>query len=116
VPHLHDVTTMIELLGSLASKSMIDEKLNVAVSGASLNSYRAPYDLVKTNARLIHRVGTVLAAHGKAKVLAAGRLCNRRTAVDQHLKGLSAMAPGYGRRRLRHCERELVRLSERISR
>ena len=48
VPHLHDVTTMIELLGSLGVEVMIDEKLNVEVSGASLSSFRAPYDLVKT--------------------------------------------------------------------
>ena len=35
-PHLHDVTTMIELLGTLGADVVIDEKLNVEVAAREL--------------------------------------------------------------------------------
>ncbi len=91
VPHLHDVTTMIELLGSLGVEVMIDEKLNVAVSSKSLNSYRAPYDLVKTMRASFTVLGPLLARHGQAEVSLPGGCAIGARPVDQHLKGLSAM-------------------------
>ena len=91
VPHLHDVTTMIELLGSLGVEVMIDEKLNVTVSSKSLNSYRAPYDLVKTMRASFTVLGPLLARHGQAEVSLPGGCAIGARPVDQHLKGLSAM-------------------------
>ena len=72
VPHLHDVTTMIELLGSLGVEVMVDEKLNVTVSSASLNSYRAPYDLVKTMRASFTVLGPLVARYGQAEVSLPG--------------------------------------------
>ena len=48
VPHLHDVTTMLELLGSLGVEVVIDEKLNVEVTSRDLTQLVAPYELVRT--------------------------------------------------------------------
>jgi len=91
VPHLHDVTTMIELLGSLGVEVMIDERLNVTVSSASLDSYRAPYDLVKTMRASFTVLGPLLARYGQAEVSLPGGCAIGARPVDQHLKGLSAM-------------------------
>ena len=43
VPHLHDVTTTMELLGRMGAAITIDEKMNIEVDTRHLHSYRAPY-------------------------------------------------------------------------
>src|SRR6478735_8015673 len=48
VPHLHDVTTMIELLGRMGVSVTVDERMRVEVDTASIREYVAPYELVKT--------------------------------------------------------------------
>ncbi len=91
VPHLQDVTTMIELLGSLGVEVMVDAKLNVSVCSAALNSYRAPYDLVKTMRASFTVLGPLLARHGRAEVSLPGGCAIGARPVDQHLKGLTAL-------------------------
>jgi UDP-N-acetylglucosamine 1-carboxyvinyltransferase len=91
VPHLHDVTTMIELLGSLGVEVMIDEKLNVAVSSASLNSYRAPYDLVKTMRASVLVLGPLVARYGRARVSLPGGCAIGERPINLHIDGLHAM-------------------------
>jgi UDP-N-acetylglucosamine 1-carboxyvinyltransferase len=91
VPHLHDVTTMIELLGCLGVEVTIDEKMNVEVRGATLNNYRAPYEVVKTMRASFTVLGPMLARHGQAEVSLPGGCAIGPRPVDQHLKGLKAM-------------------------
>ena len=47
-PHLHDVTTMIELLACLGVDGTLNENMQVEVAAKNLSSFRAPYELVKT--------------------------------------------------------------------
>jgi UDP-N-acetylglucosamine 1-carboxyvinyltransferase len=91
VPHLHDVTTMIELLGSLGAEVSIDADLNVEVSCARLCSQRASYDLVKTMRASFNVLGPLLARFGQAEVSLPGGCAIGARPVDQHLKGLAAM-------------------------
>ncbi len=35
VPHLHDITTMIELLGVMGIEAVMDEKMNVQIDGST---------------------------------------------------------------------------------
>ena len=91
VPHLHDVTTMIELLGCLGVEVMIDDNMNVEVHGGSLSGYRAPYDVVKTMRASFTVLGPLLARYGKAEVSLPGGCAIGSRPVDQHLKGLAAM-------------------------
>ena len=90
-PHLHDVTTMIELLGCLGADVVIDEKLNVEVSAQSLGELRAPYELVKTMRASFLVLGPLLARFGAAQVSLPGGCAIGSRPVDQHLKGLEAM-------------------------
>ena len=46
LPHLHDITTMIELLGCMGVGVSIDEKLRVEADASTVNSFTAPYDIV----------------------------------------------------------------------
>jgi UDP-N-acetylglucosamine 1-carboxyvinyltransferase len=91
VPHLHDVTTMIELLGCLGADVVIDEKMRVEVTAASLKSLRAPYELVKTMRASFVVLGPLLARFGRAEVSLPGGCAIGARPVDQHLKGLEAL-------------------------
>ncbi len=90
-PHLHDVTTMIELLGCLGADVVIDEKLNVEVCASDLKQYRAPYELVKTMRASFLVLGPLVAKYGEAEVSLPGGCAIGSRPVDQHLKGLEVL-------------------------
>lgn len=91
VPHLHDVTTMIELLGCLGADVVVDEKMRVEVTARALTSLKAPYELVKTMRASFVVLGPLLARFGKAEVSLPGGCAIGARPVDQHLKGLAAL-------------------------
>ena len=91
LPHLHDITTMIELLGCLGVGLTIDEKLSVEVDATHVDSHRAPYELVKTMRASILVLGPLLARFGEAEVSFPGGCAIGSRPVDLHLKGLEAM-------------------------
>ena len=91
VPHLNDITTMVELLGALGTDVAIDESMALQVSAAQLNNQRAPYELVKTMRASILVMGPLLARFGKAEVSFPGGCAIGSRPVDLHLKGFEAM-------------------------
>lgn len=91
VPHLRDVTTMMELLGQLGGRLMIDEKMNIQVDVSNVNKMTAPYELVKTMRASIVVLGPLLTRHGQAKVSLPGGCAIGTRPVDLHLKALKAM-------------------------
>lgn len=91
LPHLHDITTMIELLVCMGVDAMIDEKLRVEVDNSSMHSYTAPYELVKTMRASVLVLGPMLARFGEAKVSFPGGCAIGSRPVDQHLRGLELM-------------------------
>ena len=91
LPHLHDITTMIELLGCMGIDSIIDEKMMVEVDNSNINSFRAPYELVKTMRASILVLGPLLARFGEAEVSFPGGCAIGSRPVDQHLRGLEKM-------------------------
>ncbi len=91
VPHLHDVTTTIELLGRMGVELTIDEKINVEIDSPTIKEFVAPYDLVKTMRASILVLGPLLARHGKAEVSLPGGCAIGSRPVDIHIKGLQAM-------------------------
>src|ERR1051325_1535987 len=48
IPHLRDVTTMLNLLAQMGVAVSVDEKLGVELTAARISSPIAPYELVKT--------------------------------------------------------------------
>ncbi len=91
VPHLRDVTTMMELLGQLGAHLMIDEKMNVQVDASYVNNFTASYELVKTMRASILVLGPLLSRFGKACVSLPGGCAIGTRPVDLHLKALKAM-------------------------
>ncbi len=91
VPHLHDVTTMLNLLAQMGVAVSLDEKLGVELNAVAINSPVAPYDLVKTMRASILVLGPLLARHGEARVSLPGGCAIGLRPVDQHIKALQAM-------------------------
>ena len=91
VPHLHDITTTMSLLGQMGVQLSVDEKMRVEVDNSTINSFKAPYELVKTMRASIIVLGPLLARYGKAEVSLPGGCAIGSRPVDIHLKGLEAM-------------------------
>lgn len=91
LPHLHDITTMIELLGCMGVSLTVDEKLNVEADSSSISEFAAPYELVKTMRASILVLGPMLARFGQAHVSFPGGCAIGSRPVDLHLRGLEAM-------------------------
>ncbi|MGA0020136.1 MAG: UDP-N-acetylglucosamine 1-carboxyvinyltransferase, partial [Steroidobacteraceae bacterium] len=91
VPHLQDVTTMIELLGRMGATVTLDERMQVEVDSRSLDKPVAPYDLVKTMRASILVLGPLLARFGEADVSLPGGCAIGARPVNIHVAGLQAM-------------------------
>ncbi len=91
IPHLHDITTTLELLGQLGVMLEIDEKLSITANAENVSSVRAPYDLVKTMRASILVLGPLLARFGRADVSLPGGCAIGSRPVNLHIKGFEAM-------------------------
>ena len=91
VPHLNDVTTTLELIGSLGAETTLMEKMAIEIDTRNITSYEAPYDLVKTMRASILVLGPLLARFGEADVSLPGGCAIGSRPVDLHLKGMEAL-------------------------
>jgi len=91
VPHLHDITTTLELLGRMGVSLMVDERSGVEIDAITLTETEAPYELVKTMRASILVLGPLLAKFGKADVSLPGGCAIGSRPVDLHLRGLEQM-------------------------
>ena len=91
VPHLQDVTTMIELLGRMGVSVTIDDKMRVEVDASTIREYVAPYELVRTMRASIVVLGPLLARFGRADVSLPGGCAIGARPVNIHVAGLQAM-------------------------
>jgi len=91
LPHLHDVTTMIELLGRMGVELMIDEKMSVEIHANTIKHFHAPYELVKTMRASILVLGPLVAHFGEAQVSLPGGCAIGSRPVNLHIQGLEAM-------------------------
>ncbi len=91
LPHLHDITTMLELFGRMGIQPIIDEKLNVEIDPTTIKSLVAPYELVKTMRASILVLGPMVARFGEAEVALPGGCAIGTRPVDLHIRGLEAL-------------------------
>ena len=91
VPHLQDVTTMIELLGRMGVTVTIDERMRIEVDASTIKECFAPYELVKTMRASILVLGPLVARFGKADVSLPGGCAIGARPVNIHVAGLQAM-------------------------
>ena len=91
IPHLHDITTTMELLGRMGVSLTMDEKMDVEVNPTTIKSYVAPYELVKTMRASILVLGPLLARFGEAEVSLPGGCAIGARPVNLHIHGLELM-------------------------
>lgn len=91
VPHLHDVTTSIELLGRMGAEVTVHEQMEIEVDASNITERQAPYDLVKTMRASILVLGPLMGRFGEADVSLPGGCAIGARPVDVHVKGLQAM-------------------------
>ncbi len=91
IPHLHDVTTTMSLLGQMGVHLTLDERSNVEIDASNLHSFHAPYELVRTMRASVLVLGPLLSRFGEADVSLPGGCAIGTRPVDQHLKGMQAM-------------------------
>jgi UDP-N-acetylglucosamine 1-carboxyvinyltransferase len=91
LPHLNDITTMIELLGCMGVDVTVGEDMSVEVCAGNIKNCTAPYELVKTMRASILVLGPLLAHFGEANVSLPGGCAIGSRPVDLHIRGLEAM-------------------------
>ncbi len=91
IPHLHDITTTMELLGRMGAELVVDERLNIQVDASTTNSFYAPYELVKTMRASILVLGPLIARFGEAVVSLPGGCAIGSRPVNLHIEGLTKM-------------------------
>ena len=96
IPHLHDVTTTMELLGRMGVHLTVDEKMDIVVDTSTINSLYAPYELVRTMRSSILVLGPMLSRFGRADVSLPGGCAIGSRPVNLHIKGLQAMGADIG--------------------
>ena len=91
LPHLQDITTMLELLNSMGALINFDESGYIEIDSSNITVPEARYELVKTMRASILVMGPLVAKYGKAKISQPGG-CNIGTRpIDFHLDGLEKM-------------------------
>ena len=91
VPALHDVKTMIRLLGRMGVAVTEVEGGAISVDAGRLSEPVAPYELVKTMRASVLVLGPLLARYGEARVSLPGGCAIGARPVNLHVAGLEAM-------------------------
>lgn len=91
IPHLHDITTTMELLGRMGVQLVVDERMNIEVDASSTSDFFAPYELVKTMRASILVLGPLVTRFGQAVVSLPGGCAIGSRPVNLHIEGLAKM-------------------------
>ena len=91
LPHLNDVTTMLELLGSMGVDVMLSDEMEVQVDTSNIQNLNARYELVKTMRASILVLGPLLAKFQKATVAIPGGCAIGSRPVNLHIDAMRAM-------------------------
>jgi UDP-N-acetylglucosamine 1-carboxyvinyltransferase len=91
VPHLNDVTTMLNLLGTMGTKFTFDEKTHIEIDTSAVRDFTAPYELVRTMRASILVLGPLLARFGEAIVSLPGGCAIGARPVDLHISAMEAL-------------------------
>jgi len=91
LPHLNDVTTMLELLGSMGVDVLLSDDMEVRVDASTIKNLDARYELVKTMRASILVLGPLLAKYQKATVALPGGCAIGSRPVNLHIEAMRLM-------------------------
>lgn len=91
VPHLRDVTTIMEILGYMGASITVDQNLSTEIDTRPIKKFFAPYELVRTMRASIVVLGPLLARYGQAQVSLPGGCAIGLRPVNLHVEALAAL-------------------------
>ena len=91
LPHLQDVTTILNLLGTMGADITVADHMQVHVNCKNMKKLEASYDLVKTMRASILVLGPILARYGEVQVALPGGCAIGSRPVNLHIEALQKM-------------------------
>jgi len=91
IPQLGDIQTFIKLLKQLGAQVYSQEARELCVVTDSVNSFEAPYDLVRTMRASVLVLGPLLARFGRARVSLPGGCAIGARPINLHLEGFKQL-------------------------
>ena len=88
IPHLNDITTMLEILSSMGAYMTFNENMDIEVNTSLINNLKARYELVKTMRASILVLGPLLARFHEAEVALPGGCAIGSRPVNLHLDSM----------------------------
>ncbi|MXX17048.1 MAG: UDP-N-acetylglucosamine 1-carboxyvinyltransferase, partial [Gammaproteobacteria bacterium] len=76
IPHLHDITTTMELLGRMGADLLLDERMEIHANCANIREFTAPHELVRTMRASILVLGPSTTLYGPAPCAIPGAAPN----------------------------------------
>src|SRR5260370_846465 len=91
LPYARDIITMRRMLEDLGCHILMPELRTLKISGAHVEVFEAPYDLVKTMRASVLALGPLLARFGEARVSLPGGCAIGQRPIDLHLRGFEKL-------------------------
>lgn len=91
LPYVRDIITMRRLLEDLGCQILMPELRTLKISGAKVDVFEAPYELVKTMRASVLALGPLLARFGEARVSLPGGCAIGQRPIDMHLAGFEKL-------------------------
>ena len=96
LPYVRDIITMRRLLEDLGCEILMPELRTLKISGAKVEVFEAPYELVKTMRASVLALGPLLARFGEARVSLPGGCAIGQRPIDLHLAGFEKLGATVG--------------------
>lgn len=91
IPYVRDIITQRRLLEDLGATVLTPELRTHKITAAHIESYEAPYELVKTMRASVLALGPLLGRFGKAKVSMPGGCAIGTRPIDLHLRAFEKL-------------------------
>jgi UDP-N-acetylglucosamine 1-carboxyvinyltransferase len=91
VPYVRDLITMRRLLEDLGCTVLVPELRTHQINAGTVESYEAPYELVKTMRASVLALGPLVGRFGQARVSLPGGCAIGQRPIDLHLMALERM-------------------------
>lgn len=91
VPYVRDCLTQRRLLEDLGATVLVPELRTHKITARNIETFEAPYELVKTMRASVLALGPLLARFGRAKVSLPGGCAIGTRPIDLHLEGLKLL-------------------------
>src|SRR6266404_423369 len=91
LPYARDIITMRRLLEDLGCHILMPELRTLKISGEQVETFEAPYELVKTMRASVLALGPLLARFGEARVSLPGGCAIGQRPIDMHLAGFEKL-------------------------